>query len=400
MLRPEMGEPPAIYTEGSHRPTRCSRERTVSSVTENPSAGGPGGSREPRAVEPVISPRDVDGQSRDRAGDLDAPVGCRVDDRSGSGLPGPTGKHDWHYLGRSPLPHPHCEQPIVIACNCGTELVKRCGATRISKCAPCAESHRRRLQVLIRSGICSDGLSTCFFLTLTAPGVDVLPWDEAVCSHDPEVACSGTLGCTVERIAAADWNGTAARRWSWFMTYVRRLLPGVTVDYCGTWEDQKRGVLHRHVVVRCDQPVTLKRFRVVARSAARRWGFGAQLDVKAIDDASAAAAARYIAKYASKTSDTSPDRVVLDRETGELRSGRCVRPWSASWGWGDSMRVIRERQRAFIVANPGWQPTRLAGAGGAGRGAGGALDPNQKLSTDPPSAGRSVCGVALDHVGM
>lgn len=353
-------------------------------------------------VGPAISGRDTGGHLDSIGGDLDGPVTrSRIIDQ-GPPSGGPICQHRWSYVGRAPVTHPRCEDPIRIVCvECSHELIKRCGATRSTRCAPCADTHRRRLEQVIRSGVVADGISTAFFCTLTAPGAESLPWDPSKCSHRRDVACSGALGCQVATVPAADWNGTAARRWSWFITYLRRLLPGVRVEYCGTWEDQRRGVLHRHFCVRTDRPVSVKRMRVAVRSAAASWDFGRQIDVKGIDAASAAAAARYIAKYAAKTSDTSSSRVVLDRSTGELVSGRCVRPWSASWGWGDSMRRVRERQRAFIVANPAWVPGRRSGPGAPGAGAAGdGLDPNQEISTDPPPSGANACGSDLDHVGM
>lgn len=330
-----------------------------------------------------------------RGGDLDGTVTRHRIIEPSPPLGGLACQHRWSYAGRSPVAHPKCEAPISIVCvECSEHLVKRCGATRSTRCAPCADTHRRRLEQVIRSGVVSDGIATSFFATITAPGAEVLPWDTSKCSHHREADCSGALGCQVELVAAADWNGTAARRWSWFITYLRRLLPGVKVDYAGTWEDQRRGVLHRHMCIRTDRPVSEKRMRVAIRSAARRWDFGRQIDVKGITAESAGRAARYIAKYAAKTSDSSTDRVVLDRSTGELRTGRCVRPWSASWGWGDSMRTVRDRQRAFVLAGSSACTDPPGGAAGA------ALDPNQEISTALDPSGSVECGVNLDHVGM
>jgi hypothetical protein len=48
---------------------------------------------------------------------------------------------------------------------------------------------------------------------VTAPGADVLPWDEAACDHLGEHRHSGERGCRVQAVAAREWNETASDRW-------------------------------------------------------------------------------------------------------------------------------------------------------------------------------------------
>jgi hypothetical protein len=205
----------------------------------------------------------------------------------------------------------------------------------------------------------------------------VLPWDSEVCNHRSDIECSGKLGCRVDGFDAAVWNGTCPRRWSWFMTYVRRRI-GEQVQYCGSWEYQDRGVLHRHFLLRIERPTTEKRVRAAVRGAARRWEFGTQLDVKAITG-DCAREVWYIAKYSSKTVDAVDGRPVLDVRTGEMKATRGFRAWSASRQWGDTMKSVRERQRAWHMAGAG-------GAGGSLRpppaaAAGGGLESNSDIST-------------------
>lgn len=289
---------------------------------------------------------------------------------SSGGLPGCC--HRWAYLGRASVGHPRCDQPNRLGCTvCGEQVIVRCSATRSSKCAPCGRSHRLRLIEVIKSGTTGARFGQYFFVTLTAPGVDVLPWDPGACRHAAEVPCSGKLGCQVDGFDAAVWNGTAPRRWSWFVTYLRRRL-GENVQYCGVWEYQLRGVLHRHLLLRVERPTSQRRVMAACRGAARRWEFGSQVDVKAITG-DAAREASYLAKYSAKSADAIDGRVVLDVRTGELKEKRGFRPWSCSRSWGESMKAVRERQRAWAVAS-GRQPAATPGGGAA-------LDNNSDIST-------------------
>lgn len=302
---------------------------------------------------------------------LDAAEGCAGHDRkvpSGGGAGCKGGQlHEWRYSRRG-APSPDCERPSLLVCvRCGEQRSSRCGGTKSSRCEPCGGRHRRRVGRLVLSG--TDHPSGLFFVTLTAPGVDVLPWDRCKCNHGPEVECSGRIGCVVDAVPAADWNAQGPRAWSWFVTYLRRSV-GVEVEYCGVWEVQRRGVLHRHAVFRC-VGVTQRRFRAAVRLSAMRWGFGRQIDVQAF----APGHAWYLAKYASKSADEMGDCSWLDRATGELVEAH-YRPWSASRGWGSSMALIREAQRRWAVAARSPKDEGTGGAAG-----GGALDPSQESST-------------------
>lgn len=351
----------------------------MSNVTDNPPSTehiGLSGERENRLLEvgsALSSTASVTG-----CGDLDSPVSFGVHPGFGPPLGGPgCGGHSWQYLGRSQTLHPKCEQPNRLGCTkCGEQLIVRCGSSRASRCQPCGESHRRRLMQIVESGTTGDRFGQYWWVTITAPGEDDLPWDEAECSHGPEVECSGKLGCQVEWWSAAAWNGQAPKRWSWFMTYVRRRL-GDQVQYCGTWEWQSRGVLHRHFLMRSERPTTERRVRAAVRGAARRWGFGSQYDVRSIAGGAAREIA-YVAKYASKTVDSIDGRRVLDVRTGELKCSRGFRAWSASRSWGDTMRVVKARQCAYARASG--QPVASASAAAAGA-AGVGLDDNSKSST-------------------
>jgi hypothetical protein len=212
------------------------------------------------------------------------------------------------------------------------------------------------------------------FVTLTAPGVaEGMVWSED-CGH-LEGECSGELGCVVEPIVAAHWNGTAPRRWSDFVTYLRRIL-GCDVQFFGAWEPQKRGVLHRHAVMWVERPMSQRRMRAAVRLAARSWAFGTQLRVDVIDSEAAGRAAWYLAKYCTKTADGVDGVRLLDVRTGELKRCQGFRSWSSSRRWGDSMGRVRERQRAWVQsAGASGSVRRQPDAGAAG------LDPKGGSST-------------------
>lgn len=241
---------------------------------------------------------------------------------------------------------------------------------------------------MVRSGVTQEQVGQWFWCTITAPGADSLPWDPDVCTHAPDVACSGAKGCRVTEFDAAVWNGSAPRRWSWFMTYVRRRL-GEQVQYVGVWEYQERGVLHRHFLVRVERPTTRKRVMAAVRGASRAWGFGSQIDVQSITG-DAARQAWYVAKYAGKTVDSIDGRRVLEPRTGELRAARGFRPWSASRAWGETMASVRVRQRAWSRQGGGG-----AKPGAPGGGAADALDPNSDISTLDTSSGSPAPSVSV-----
>lgn len=83
--------------------------------------------------------------------------------------------------------------------------------------------------------------------SITAPGQDVLPWDE-----------TGRRVCEAE---AREWNETAPARWSALYDAARRraraavpVAPGEWALWFKAWEYQKRGVLHLHLVVPMGTP--------------------------------------------------------------------------------------------------------------------------------------------------
>jgi hypothetical protein len=203
------------------------------------------------------------------------------------------------------------------------------------------------------------------------------------------VPCSGSIGCQVEPLALAVWHAGLGQRWSWFVTDLRRLT-GVQVEFFKTWEVQRRGALHLHSMMRPEGVISDRRFRAAIKLAARRWGFGEQVDIKVVDLADSEQAAKvagYCAKYASKSADDLVDVRRVNMTTGEfLPVG--LRSWSASRSWGDTMGTIRQRrcQWAALQAAAGQARGSVTATGDA---VGGALDSNQGIYAG--RSGSDVC---------
>ncbi len=294
--------------------------------------------------------------------------------------------HVYRHRGRAESERDDCHRPNLLRCVwCSSELVVRCGATRASRCEPCSTSHRKDVAYIGRSGV-SDSPTGFFFVTLTAPGKDLLPWDPDVCSHDRAVACSGDLGCRVNLFDAAAWNYRMTQNWSWFVTYLRRELKryGLTLEFFKAIETQERGVLHIHAMVRVEGGViSRRRLREMVATCAREWDFGRQVDVQHVqpgDGREMARKAGYCASYISKSADSPAPCFIfeegIDLSTGEgvaVHSWKGYRPWSASHGFGDTMKAIKHRRRNW-ACQEGDGVTPPPGGAAVPSGAAGALD--------------------------
>lgn len=249
-----------------------------------------------------------------------------------------------------------CEQPSRVVCLvCSEWFPARCQSGRADRCVYCSTLKRGDLAAVVRSGVLpsSSGDSRVGALvalvTLTAPGADVLGWDQG-CGHQAG-ECSGSLGCRVARVPLAAWHAGLAKRWSYFRQELRRALPGCDVQFCKSYELQARGAVHVHAVVRVEGVCTVRRFKAAVRAYRTRNGFGRQYDVtrvEGLDPSAVARTAGYVAKYIAKAYGELRGVEVLDFASGSIeRKG--LRPWSASRGWGETMRACRERRAAFFV---------------------------------------------------
>lgn len=241
-----------------------------------------------------------------------------------------------------------CDQPLSVVCGgerkatvsrarrviagCGARTVWACSGHRSSRCAPCAGRYKRRLSRIAEEGLRQrDGRGFAYMLTVTAPG------------RSAHVMPSGDLcRCTPEGgVELQAWNPTCAARWNVLRGRLKRLRPDL--EYLGSVEVQKRGALHRHVIMWSSEPLSLRQIRPLAMDA----GFGHEVDLAEAEPGSRRFA-YYVAKYVTKSCDDR-DQVpwradVVDEQSGEVRSMRTAatfRTWSSSRGWGLTMREVR-----------------------------------------------------------
>ena len=300
---------------------------------------------------------------------------------------------DWRVAGHEkPTTDDWCQRPVrMVNVVTGDSHLSRCKSTRTSRCEYCARLHRGDVAAIGRSGWTDNPGDRAYWITLTAPGSDQLPWDKSVCGHGPDDECSGSDGCKVDENAAALWHDGLPQRWSWFVTEVRRQCgDGVDVQFMKVYEWQERGVLHIHVMVRVVGVISDRRFRAALRLARQRQNFGRQMKVEAVnisDSRSAARVAGYVAKYCTKSADDLVSVRRIDSATGVIRNSS-VRPWSASQRWGLTKRQISQQRCQWATLRAVGAPARPRSGGASAGAAGAGLDLNQHRyagSVSPPA---------------
>lgn len=255
-----------------------------------------------------------------------------------------------------------CCNPVEVINESSEVLVVRCNSTRERMCLFCAGIHRKNLRTVVSSGLPwldSDKPLWTSFVTITAPGVDRLPWAKELCVVMSDHVCSGNLGCRSDPWSTALWNLETKTTWNHFVTELEREL-GIDVPYWKSWELQKRGALHLHALMR-HEGISKADFEVAVREIASVWGFGEQIVIKAVTQANRAEFGVYVTVYVTKGSDLG---LTFNELTGELKQGG-YRPWSASRDWGLSMAdvklTVRVRAIAWAVASRGEVVTAQAG---------------------------------------
>jgi hypothetical protein len=230
-----------------------------------------------------------------------------------------------------------CDNPLRAVCRNKCEHVEfwRCDSYG---CEPCGEVKRKRLARLVDNGAAihlGNGMIG-YFLTLTAPGTsDHRRWYQGK-RPTRRTACE----CHLHGESDGSWNAQESACWNRLRTALTR---DRSVIFVGAVETQKRGMLHRHVLLFVEDAMTHGEVQALALAA----GYGCVLDLEPVR--SAEKAARYISKYVTKASG---DRAVvpwerLDEETGELIGKRATyRLWSSSRRWGVTMREMRAAQAA------------------------------------------------------
>ena len=230
-----------------------------------------------------------------------------------------------------------CEQPLRSVCveGCGNVEFWRCDSYG---CGPCGELKKRRLSRLVDNGAAvhlGNGM-TGYFITLTAPGTE----DHKRWYQGRRPAKRHACYCHLHGETDGSWNAQESKCWNRLRTALTR---DREVRFCGAVETQRRGMLHRHVLVFVDGVLHHSDVQALALAA----GYGCVVDVEPVR--SAEKAARYISKYVTKASG---DRAavpweLLDTDTGELTGKRATyRLWSSSRKWGVTMKEIKAAQSA------------------------------------------------------
>jgi hypothetical protein len=268
-----------------------------------------------------------------------------------------------------------------------------CKARRCPHYAPIWARDQQR-KVFENLAAYDEGDGHAVMLTPTAPGVDVLPWDEDHCAALGPHDHSGELGCRVQRDAASQWNGTCSERWRRLHDRAARLAVRETgtrpLLLTRVFEKQRRGVLHVHAVIGRGSwaaKVSCAAYEKHLRGLASKYGFG-HIDTPTGRARHARESAAYISSYLSRgkgakrtlgetvRSDDLPKSIIyvstaLTMKTGvTMRALRFRRLVHARWGLELAFPEQRQVQ-ALVDAFPGCElergppRTELAVASGA-----------------------------------
>lgn len=264
-----------------------------------------------------------------------------------------SGSHRMHVVGyvrRSESTRLDCAQPLRVVCrDCPHQAFWRCDCSSSAKCPDCAERRRRLVARLVDLGTTQRlGNGFTYFLTLNGPGDNEhRQWRQGRGGNDrPACDCHRVW----ERMHRGDWNKGESGCWNRLRLALARLTEG-SLTYIGSVETQKRGVLHRHIVLNVDRPLEPAQVGALALAA----GYGCVHDLQIVRDARKAA--WYISKYVMKSAGDRGDvpwrAEVVDHETGEIRTLETTptfRTWSAAQSWGFTLNGLRDIARAQAAA--------------------------------------------------
>lgn len=254
------------------------------------------------------------------------------------------------YVRRGERTRMDCAQPLRVVCgDCGHQDFWRCDCSSAEKCSDCAERRRKLIARIVDLGTTDRlGSGYTYFLTLNAPGEkDHRKWRQGRGGNDrPHCDCHRTF----EGVTKGEWNAGESACWNRLRLALSRLSEG-SLTYIGSVEVQSRGLLHRHVVLNVDRPLTPVEVGDLALAA----GYGCVHDLQPIR--SAQKAAWYISKYVTKSAGDRSKAYwrapVADKQTGEIRVMETLptfRTWSAAQSWGYTLKGLRDIARAQALA--------------------------------------------------
>lgn len=248
--------------------------------------------------------------------------------------------------------------------DCGTQLPASIHRHRARRCpgyAPLwAGDVRVKLFAALRSyGDSFNGKGRVRMVTVTAPGVNEgFAWDEDRCRHLGDHRHSGTLGCRVRAAVAARFNDSAPSWWRELHRQARqgaaRTVGAAPPLLVRVWEEQRRGLLHLHLVLGYSTPadrLAVDAYVQELNSRAPRHGFGfvdRKLEVK-----EPTAAAAYLSSYfvAGKRGKLSLRESVQSRSMP--RSIIYVAAWLSTRS-GITMRSLRLKRYLYACAGSAW----------------------------------------------
>lgn len=112
-------------------------------------------------------------------------------------------------------------------------------------------------------------------IVITAPGADVLPWDESQCTAEGPHTHSGKAGCKVQTGARDAWEEAAPANWCRMRQAVsQRMRRKGFKPSMVSWvdEDQGREVFHRNLLV--EDTAAGRAYHAAIVLLAPRYGFG------------------------------------------------------------------------------------------------------------------------------
>ncbi len=246
------------------------------------------------------------------------------------------------------------------------------GRCRARTCPSCgvlwAGDTRRRILANVEH---YDGDVT--LVSITAPGVDGVPfwwrqpdgrsWVEVPCWRAWSIPWADRENRVADPTAAAHWNSTAAARWRRLHRAAAsraRRRHGVLSLLGWSWEFQKRGLLHKHVILGVNTP----RERAAAQTYAEalnelrhRHGFGfvdrgrkvAGQSARHLEVIPAGRAARYVAKYLSPLDGEGKPTLSETVTRAEVPPLVVYISRTLTGETGVTMRYLRWRRHAWVL---------------------------------------------------